>query len=436
MDVVVRRPLNSRIGSMKDQTQPVRAMWIINHTTARKFEVPMLKSLGISEIFLPKLVPATNEFRSCSIDWSEDANLTIPKDDLDILNRTNWYERPLPDAWRIANRHFDIAFVIASSTILQSAIDRFDSALVFRAYGFDKTANYSSYFQAITGGQAKESISQMKKRFWFGEAYDNIHQNEPSYLAKRRLFLPAGLNATDTSNDWTGNDRRLMFVCPDAFGNPYYRKIYYSFCDNFRDFDYVVGGQQYAKTSDPRILGLVPAETHRSNMRNFRVMFYHSDEPRHLHYHPLEAIAAGMPLVYMAGGMLDRFGGDNQPGRCLSIEEARSKIRRVLDDDTTLINEIRERQRRILDHVSVEYCHPFWKRSIKRAFDGLSAERKRAERNERIQQLSSRLLSRLKPSGGLKQNRRSANIGAPSLGPSHLPSSPLGLGTPDIDWLS
>ena len=57
-------------------------------------------------------------------------------------------------------------------------------------------------------------------------------------------------------------------------------------------------------------------------------MYYHSTEPDHIHYHPFEAVRAGMPLVFMAGGMLDRLGGIDLPGRSKPPKEARQKIER------------------------------------------------------------------------------------------------------------
>lgn len=100
--------------------------------------------------------------------------------------------------------------------------------------------------------------------------------------------------------------------------------------------------------NDQNVLGFLPKEEHDRNMREFRVMFYHSTEPNRIHYHPFEAIRAGMPLVFMAGGMLNRFGGANLPGRCRSFQEARKKIERILNDDGELIEKIRQTQYRLL----------------------------------------------------------------------------------------
>ncbi len=62
-------------------------MWLLNHSTARKFEVAMLKRLGFQEIFLPKSFPQEVSFRSATVDYSEDANLSISADDLAVLTR-------------------------------------------------------------------------------------------------------------------------------------------------------------------------------------------------------------------------------------------------------------------------------------------------------------------------------------------------------------
>ena len=78
-------------------------------------------------------------------------------------------------------------------------------------------------------------------------------------------------------------------------------------------------------------------------------MYYHSMEPRHIHYHPLEAIVCGLPLIFMGGGQLDLLGGNNLPGRCSNIKEARKKIKHILNGDKKLINDIRTTQPILLE---------------------------------------------------------------------------------------
>ena len=104
--------------------RPLRVMWLLNHTTARKFEVLMLKRAGVQEIFLPKKIPADPSFRTASLDWSEDQHLTIPNDDLTFLNNADWYYDPGTEAWQIANKHFDVAFFILLRTELFKSMSR------------------------------------------------------------------------------------------------------------------------------------------------------------------------------------------------------------------------------------------------------------------------------------------------------------------------
>ena len=82
-------------------------MWLLNHTTARKFEVPMLKRIGVQEIFLPKKIPVrSGDFARHRWTGRRTQYLTIPKDDLAILNDADWYDNPGIAAWQIAQQAF------------------------------------------------------------------------------------------------------------------------------------------------------------------------------------------------------------------------------------------------------------------------------------------------------------------------------------------
>jgi glycosyltransferase involved in cell wall biosynthesis len=357
-----------------------RVMWLLNHVAARKFEIPMLKSIGVKEIFLPKIVPDDHNFRSASVDFSEDQNLTIPADDLAILNAADWYREPGVDAWRVANKYFDVAFFILHRLeLLRSVTRNFSGAAIWRVYGLDKSTSYSRLLDSVRNGGWKD-VRSMGNRFWFGEAYSHLGKVERPQLSERAIYLPLGLHDAEARPTWTGQRKQLFFVCPEIGFNPYYRKIYDEFRTSFSEFDYVIGGSQPISIEDEHVLGFVPAEQHARNMRELRVMFYHSTEPNHVHYHPFEAVRCGMPLVFMAGGMLDRLGGADLPGRSISIDEAKAKIRRILDDDRTLIDDILRTQTRLLQPMQAEACRPAWSSN----FGKILAELERSRDPERI----------------------------------------------------
>jgi glycosyltransferase involved in cell wall biosynthesis len=356
----------------------IKVMWLINHTSARKFEVPMLNAIGVKEIFLPKIFPNDPGFRSASIDWSEDKNLSIPDDDLALLNSTDWYGGANALAWQVANKYFDVVFIILHNpSLLENASKYFRGVVLLRAYGLVESMTYSKIVSSYQGG---EWLKHLGYRFVLGEAYSHIADTESQLIRNNRVYLPLGLCNTAIDNKWSGFEKKVLFVCPDIGFNPYYAAIYKQFIADFKGVPYAIAGAQPICVNDPNVLGFVPFETHDRNMREMRVMYYHSREPNHIHYHPFEAIRAGMPLVFMAGGLLDRFGGINLPGRCKTIKEARKKIERILNDDWDLIEAIRISQVCLLEPMKPENCEAAWHEGFQRILAGLE----RAKASQKI----------------------------------------------------
>lgn len=354
--------------------KPFRVMWLLNHGSARKFELPMLKAVGVTEIFLPKSFPQEIGFRSASVDFSEDVNLTIPFEDLSILNAQNWYESPSREAWQIANKYFDVCFFICHSLGFLNEIARsFEGAAIWRAYGNVQNINYSDVVRSQLYGT--QSVKRLGRRLWFGIAYGHLADIEPLYLQKRQAFLPLGLSDCSVNDSWRGQNKVIFFVCPDIGFNSYYKSVYDDFKNSLSGFPYKIGGSQPIQVNDSHVLGFVTHEEHEINMAESRLMFYHSSEPNHIHYHPFEAIRGGLPLVFMAGGMLDRMGGIGLPGRCESIEEARNKIGRILNDDEKLIQRIRSSQQVLLEPMRAENCVDAWRVGFDRIVSELSSYR-------------------------------------------------------------
>lgn len=361
-----------------------RVLWLLNHTTVRKFEIAQFRALGIEEIYTPKTFPYDEGNLSANVDFSLDANLSIPQAELDILNAQDWYGSPSPEAWDIANRYFDVAIVGFFPEQLKSAVRNFKGSVVLRVFGLSVGYSYSQLIYKYAGERLVREIKGLGHRFWFGAGYEHLHQEESPFLALRNCFLPVGLATHDTSAEWTGSCAKILFVCPRIGSSPYFEKVYKDFLHHFGDMPYTVGGAQPVAVEKADVIGFVSREEHERNMREHRVMFYHSQEPNHIHYHPFEAIAAGMPLVFMAGGLLDSLGGEGLPGRCKSIEEAQDKVRRILAGDDDLIRAIRDTQNVLLRAIKAENCAPAWQAGFRRVLDAL--EKHRAQPNVRPKQ--------------------------------------------------
>lgn len=348
-----------------------KIMWLLNHVTLRRFELAQFESLGIAEVFTPKKFPFDEGNLSANVDYSLDVGLSISKDELDILNEQDWYSSPSAQAWDIANRHFDVAVIGFFPEQLKSAVREFKGAIVLRAFGLSGGHSYSRLIYQFGGEQLVRNIKALGRRFWFGAGYQHLCQIESCYLSERNCFLPVGLATQDTSEDWTGENKKLLFVCPRIGSSPYFERVYRNFLKAFGDFSYTIGGAQPVEVEDPNVIGFVSREQHERNMREHSVMFYHSQEQNHIHYHPFEAIAAGMPLIFMSGGLLDILGGINLPGRCNSIDEARTKIKLILAGSEQLIRSIRLTQPVLLDAIKAENCAPAWQSGFQCVLHGL-----------------------------------------------------------------
>ena len=347
-------------------------MWLLNHSAARKFEVAMLKKLGFTEIFTPKSFPQEVSFRSASVDYSEDANLSIPAHDLAILNAADWYREPSRDTWEVANKYFGVLFFIMYDPLfLRRAAKHFRGAAILRAYGLERSNSYTQL--AKLDGLC--ALDELKRQFWFGAAYPNLAAAESPWFREREVYLPVGLHDCEVHDNWSGKDCTVFVVCPDIAANPYYTKVYRKLKEELNGFQYAVGGAQSLASNDPNVLGWVPDEQHERNMREFRVMYYNSTEPNHVHYHPFEAIRVGMPLVFLGGGMLDRMGGTELPGRSKDANEARAKLRRILGGERRLIEDIRASQSCLLDGLRPENVEPKWREGMTRIVSELNAAR-------------------------------------------------------------
>lgn len=341
-----------------------RILWLLNHTTLREFEVPMLIEMGY-EVFTPKIYQYSFGDLSASVTWEYDSSLSIPQEDLAYLNECDMYAEWLPArAIEIMNRYFDMAIFGAFVPQIKMLVRTFKGLMVLQAFGLDATTDYTRLF----GGQSVsllEDIIRLGDRFWFGATYENLPEVECDYFKKQYVYLPIGLKHDRVDKIWTGGDKRILFIGPKINTNSYYRKVYQDFKRDFGMLPHVIGGAQMIPVpDDPAVMGFLPKEQYEYNMRHLAAMYYHSREPRHLHYHPLEAVANGMPLVFMAGGMLDRIGGSNLPGRCKTIPQARAMLRRLSNGDMRLAKRIVDKQGCLLDTFGRQFCEMHWRNAF------------------------------------------------------------------------
>lgn len=342
-----------------------RILWICNHVTLMDAEVPLLLELGF-EVFVPKKFPVGIDFISCKTKYDYDASLTIPPEDLALLNTVDFYDdlfsQEVIDA---VNRNFDIAITAFYDAPMKLLIYHFPGQIFIRAFGLAGEVCYWDVAQGTWGQKFIDRMHAIRDRLFFAMSYRNMEKVEKNIFREHAVFLPLGLPesfASQLKDKYTGTKRQILFVCPKICAVDYYNKIYKQFKRDFWGFPYVIAGKPFGKIADRHLLGYLPREEFNRVFCESRVMYYHSTEPRHLHYHPLEAIYANQPLIFMTDGMLGQLNPKiKYPGSADSILEARLKVARVLAKDRRFIRDIQISQKEILEYFSTDYVRKFWK---------------------------------------------------------------------------
>jgi hypothetical protein len=356
-----------------------RILWLLNHTTLRSFEVPLLESLGF-EVFTCKIYPDEPGNRSASVDYSFDRHLSIPKQDLDILNSFNFYTCEIyPAIRKIINEYFSYAVVAYVPFMVDQIIQNFKGHILLRAFGLTSDKwTYYDFLKEICGSGFSVRFAEVSNRFWFAQSYPNLYLIEPEPMKSRVINLPIGLPdfIIEKANSWHGTKRQIMFVCPDINVYKESKLIYKNFKRYFKKMPHVIVGNQRQTVKDPFVTGYLSREEYYNLIRESKVMFYHSTLPRHIHYHPVEAICFGMPLIFMKQGMLGYLGGANLPGACDNFHEAAEKVQRVLNGDEAFIKQVRVSQKILLDWFSRDNCLTSWQSFFKRIKDSVTLHTK------------------------------------------------------------
>lgn len=329
-----------------------------------KFEVPLLRKLGY-EVYMPKKPPFDI---SIDVDWDSDRLLSIPQKDLDILNAFDFYEDVMTrEVADIINKYFNIAMFIHTPRTIESMVDWFKGVLVLRAYGRMRCeGSYSDViFQTLGLGYYKK-IEALGSRFVFGESYRGISDKECEFFRNHTLYMPIGLPNCQIIDKWNDTENKILYICPRIKdGGGLFEQKYKDFKEKFKGIPHNIGGAQPIKvTNDPCVLGYLPQEKYDRLYPSHSCLIYDSTEPNHITYPPLEAVRCGLPVLFMAGGMLDKMGGIGLPGRCTSIAEARKKAQKLIAGDASLAKRIRDSQSVLLKKFSMNYCFPFWEKAL------------------------------------------------------------------------
>jgi hypothetical protein len=321
-------------------------------------EASVLADLGY-EVFIPKVIPAQS-FRSGAVDYAFDRTLTIPAEELALLNAFDFYGSDWSDEIKhVVNARFAVAFVrpFTSRKLLQT-LEHFEGHVALRAFGMDNFECYMRHIVGHCGYEVVGLIERRGKRFSFASGYKQIAAAEPAFLASRSIYLPIGMpkEFDRCRNSWHGSDRRFFTVLPDIKSSAAATATYEAFKRHFGHIPHVIAGSQSEPVDDPNVIGFVSHEELISLFQSCAAYFSPSQNLRHVLYTPVEAAIIGQPVVCYDGTLLAQLIGAGGSGCAASPAEAAAILERLVCGDRELSRQIIISQQALVDQFSEDFC--------------------------------------------------------------------------------
>lgn len=350
VDISVTRPIiKNTVSNAPRIVANNNILYLFAHKTLTEFEVPIITSRGYG-VFIPKKKTSLNKLDSIYDDmYKYDNSLqTISVNDLTMLNDIDWYNndtiltRQLID---LLNVNFNFIFItlLTSGKLLKQLIKYFKGLIYYRFFGLASTYSYKDMV-------TNYAFPNVKYIFGYNEIYTYEQSLSSFFNANNSIVTPLGCPdhfIKTHENTYKGTTNKICFVCSKINQCPYYTNVYNQFVKNVgTKYEYVLLGKNNETLTDNNKFNNLSDDAYFNKMSECKLMYYHSTEPRHLHYHPIEALIIGLPVLFHKESLLNSF-LMNSPGKCNDIDEVHAKIDRILNNDVEFINEIKKEQEKV-----------------------------------------------------------------------------------------
>ena len=325
-------------------------LWCSSHETLAKEEIPLLLEAGF------RVIPLLTNMWTMKYDESLDETLcqewkkTVALDD-DIVREIQacriFETSPnlaLTDREvKLLEKHVDIFYVTIWPNIAGHLCHQFNSSVIFRPFGHGDIQTYSNVCK-LYGSDLNQFVAR-RNYIWCPILRTLLEPEQPE-ICQNPVFLrafvtPARLQQTRWMAD---QSEPVVIDTIPRIQNPYYMAIYKRYINDFASLPLkILGGNEPGgggDLNDPRIIGRLPDEEYHRLISTARVCIYHGQSRYHLHYHPIEFMFIGLPVLFhkdtpIAVELLSN--GIDEAEACFfgmysSIDEASSLAQRMLEN--------------------------------------------------------------------------------------------------------
>jgi hypothetical protein len=282
-------------------------LWCSSHHTLAAEEIPLLLEAGfrvvplLTNFWTQQLDPTLND--SICPDWR--ASVALPQETIRGLQSISFCQSDgrvpfsQPELQLLAD-HVDAIYVTVYPNVAVRLAAVYPRTVIFRAFGQSSITTYSKTCEWY--GVPMSDVSPRPNFIWcpilstLQEPEDDRLCHNPQHL--RAFVTPDRLGSARWSPE--ASEPFVVDTIP-RLKEEYYRKIYDRYVS---DHGYlplkILGGNSPGggEIADPRIIGRLTDDHYFATAARARISIYHGTSPYHVHYHPIEFMTLGVPVLF------------------------------------------------------------------------------------------------------------------------------------------
>jgi len=341
-------------------------LYLLSHKTLTDFEIPIMRNKGYN-CYIPKKFNSLSSVNSINYITPFDCDkfLNISQSDIAVLNNIDFFNNNTllnSQHLKIINDNFSCIFVtlLTTNKMLTQLVYNFHGKIYFRFFGLDGTKTYRTLMKRMYHPTLYKS-NKIQFIFSYKEIIDfelGLKEND-IFTLSNSYYIPLGLPellVKKNKNTYNPLNNKIAFICSrtDDGMRSYYGRIYNKFINEFQRYQYIIFGKNNNKISHlPYIKNNLNDKEYYSQISQCKCLFYHGVEERHLHYHPLEAIIIGIPVIFFEKSLLSTSYLNDSEGKCKNYDDAKIKINKIINNDERLIKSIIDSQNIVISQLLV-----------------------------------------------------------------------------------
>lgn len=343
---LANQPLANSIAN----SRPPLLLWCSSHSTLAAEELPLLLEAGF------RVIPLLTDFwtfeykpeidaQLCS-DWK--ATVDLPTEVVAKLQAIKFcadmgQNEFDPNEIALLNEFVDVIYVTVLPNLAMRLAPLFKGTVIFRPFGHGHLNTYTRIAEHLKG-----DLSTLRDcpNFMWVPILSTLQEPEDPRLCINANQLSAFVSLGRLgAHRWSATESGPYVVetIPRIEKQPYYMEIYKQYREDHRELPLkILGGNSVGggTLEDAAIVGFLDDEAYYRTAAEARVSVYHGRSRYHVHYHPIEFMALGVPVLFHRDSAFasegQRYGMSHadlcEAGMYGSVAEANAMARAALDD--------------------------------------------------------------------------------------------------------